>query len=344
MSKDIYIDTGDLSSRLLKKTSSALENASEKLATINSCPMYQSPTGYEPLFPSDVISDIINLKNAIDNLQNKTDVYAKLIENGPDALCDIDAKCKNDITSWWDRATYEDGWLRKFFCNDLKTSDAVFIREGEVNRDFLGIGAGAGYAVNCLFYEAKIKNSAEWDLDKGNIGISTKASAKGGLAKLSGDVSYGLASTSGEIEVGTIEGSVKSTFSFMKDGELDPQFEVGVKAAAEGISAEIEQQFGTDDFNLHKKAEGVVGVAEAEAKAAISKDGITAKAEVGAAALQGEVTGGITVFGINIDVSAKGEVAAIGAGAEFNASEDSFELGGKLAFLAGLGLKVKVSW
>lgn len=344
MSKDILIETGDLSAGLLKKTLSKLDSASSKLVAINNSPVYYSPTGYTSLYPSNVSYDAIRLKNSIDALREMLQLYANILDAGPDAVCDVDARCKNDLTNWWDRATYEDGWLTKFFGNDLKTSGAVWVREGDVEGDFLGVGASAGYGVNALYYDGKIKNSASWDIDKGNVGVGTKASIKGGLAEVSGDASYGILSIEGEVAVGVASAEAKGNITLMHSGKFDPSIDIGAKAKAEFLTGEVEGQIGIDDLNVHAKAEGAVGVAEAEAKGSISSDGVSGKVEVGAAALQGEVSGGIKIFGIRIDASVEGELAAVGASAEFNMEKDSVELGGKLAFLAGLGLKIKVSW
>jgi len=344
MSKDIFIETGDLSARLLKQTRSQLSTAYKKLSSINSCPMYQSPSGYVSLYPSNVSSETIRLRNKINELEQRLAAYAGILDTEPDALCGVDAKCKSDLTNWWDRATYEEGWLTKFFGNDLKTGGAVWVKEGSAEGEFLGVGASAGYGVNTLYYEGKIKNSASWDLDKGNVGIGTKASVKGGLAEVSGDASYGILSIEGEAAVGVASAEATGNITLMHSGKFDPSIDIGAKASAEFLTGEVEAQVGTEDLNVHAKAEGSVGVAEAEARGSISSDGISGKVEVGAAALQGEVSGGIEIFGIRIDASVEGELASVGASAEFNMQKDSVELGGKLSFLAGLGLKIKISW
>ena len=344
MSKDIFIVEGDLSSRLLKKPRSKLDSASDKLGTINYSPMYRGPTGYLSLYPASVSSEVIRLKNSVDTVREKLRLYADILDSGPDSICDVDAKCKNDLTNWWDRATYEDGWLTKFFGNDLKTSGAVGVWEGAVEGEFLGVGASAGYGVNTLYYEGKIKNSASWDVEKGDVGVSTKASIKGGLVEVSGEASYGVLDVEGEVSVGVASAEAKGEINLMHDGKFDPSVEVGAKASVEGVSGEIEAQLGTEDFNAHAKAEGTVGVAEAEAKGSISKDGVELKAEVGAAVLQGEVSGGITIFGIRIDAEAKGSVLSAEAGVTYSMKKDSLTIGGKLALVAGLGLEIKISW
>ena len=107
MSKDILIETGDLSSGLLKKTLSKLDSASSKLVAINNSPVYYSPTGYTSLYPSNVLADVTRLKRSIGAIQEKLRLYANILDVGPDAICDVDARCKNDLTNWRERTEYK---------------------------------------------------------------------------------------------------------------------------------------------------------------------------------------------------------------------------------------------
>ena len=198
--------------------------------------------------------------------------------------------------------------------------------------------------VSLGYAEAKISNSANWDIKKGDAGLSSKASVGVGAAKLENKGSSGIASGGYEVDVATVSAESEATLNLMHNGEFNPQIGLGVKAEAKGVSGSLNGQLGSDDFGAHAKVDGVVGKAEAEAKFAVSKDGISGKAEVGAAALSGKGTVGLNIFGLKIDATVKGELGAVGAGAEFGVNDNSFEVGGKLSFLAGLGLKIKVSW
>ena len=106
MSKDILIETSELSSRLLKKTKSKLDNASTKLESINYSPVYYSPTGCSSLYPSNVSSDVIRLKNSINIIQEKLQGYASILDAGPDAIVAVDSACKSELTTWFDRADH----------------------------------------------------------------------------------------------------------------------------------------------------------------------------------------------------------------------------------------------
>jgi len=73
-------------------------------------------------------------------------------------------------------------------------------------------------------------------------------------------------------------------------------------------------------------------------------DGIGVGAGASAAVFKGEVKQGFTLFGVNFDVTAEGEALAVGAKANLGIDDNSFELGGKLSALAGLGLNLKINW
>jgi hypothetical protein len=139
MSKDIFVESSDLSSGLLKKTLSKLDSASSQLASINNSPVYYSPTGYTSLYPTNVSYDAIRLKNSLDALRELLQMYANILDTGPDTICDVDARCKNDLTNWWNRQSYlqrkwwentENGFSEFFtdlFCISKKTGREIII-------------------------------------------------------------------------------------------------------------------------------------------------------------------------------------------------------------------------
>lgn len=209
---------------------------------------------------------------------------------------------------------------------------------------FLGAHTSGTADWSALGVEGKMNGFADWDLDKGMAGAGVKGEVEGYLGKVETEGEWGWLSGGAALAVGTAAVSGEAGAYLFRDGKLDPSLRLKAGAEVKGISGEAKAQFGSDDYNVHISGEGSVGYANAEAGCALGRDGISAKAEVGAAAVKGEVQGGFTLFGIKIDVAAEGSALSVGAGAEFNATSNSFELGGKLAFLAGLGLKIKVSW
>lgn len=241
-------------------------------------------------------------------------------------------QCVLGTTAAATEAVASESALKKFIGNDLKTSGTVKSWDTSVG------------TINFLSGKAGFENSADWNVKKGNIGVGVKGTASASLFQNENEGRVGIAKGGYEVKVGTAEAEGKATLNVISSGEFNPKLEASAKVEAQGISGKIEGSLGSDDLNIHLKGQGTVGKAEAEAKIAISKDGIGGKAEVGAAALSGKATVGFNILGLKIDASIKGEAGAIGAGAEFGVSDQSFEIGGKLSFLAGLGLKIKVSW
>lgn len=127
-------------------------------------------------------------------------------------------------------------------------------------------------------------------------------------------------------------------------GKLTPtlhlESEVGASLAKGEVHAGIENKY------LHAIGEVslAIGAITGHVKAVINKKEVSLKAEVGAAAVRGEVRGVISIFGINIRAIGVGELGSAGASAEFSSKQGEFEFGGKVSFLAGLGFKIKVTY
>lgn len=221
-----------------------------------------------------------------------------------------------------------DSGILKFLKNDLKSSGS---KSSKGNFDF-------------LHYKTGVSPYLEWDLKKGNAGVGVKASASGSVVHTEKDGRYGLVSGGYEVNAISGEAEAKANLHLMSGGKIRPKVEAKAKAEAQGISGKVEGSFGSDDYNIHLKGEGAVGKAKAEAKGQIGVDGVGGKVEVGAAVLSGKATGGFTIFGIKVDASVKGELVSVGASAEAGITDSSIEIGGKLSFLAGIGLKIKISW
>lgn len=226
----------------------------------------------------------------------------------------------------------------------MGSSGAVVSGEAGVEGVLGGIDASASADGSVLGYNTKLVGSADWDLDKGKVGAGIRGEAQGYLAKGEVEGQLGWLGASAAATVGSIMTSGEAGAYLFRDGKFDPSLRLAGKAKAEGLKGEVETQIGNEDYNIHAKGTGTIGYASAESECAVGKDGISASAKVGAAVVHGEVKSGFTLFGVNVDLSASGSLMSVGAGAEFNASANSFELGGNLAFLAGLGLKIKVSW
>lgn len=124
----------------------------------------------------------------------------------------------------------------------------------------------------------------------------------------------------------------------------NPQLRAQVTASAALAKIQAGIHAGSSFLNGDVEASLGVGVVKGEGKIAISKEEVTIKGEVGVAALQGEVKGKLSLFGMDITVSGIGEVGSAGIGAEFSSKKGEVEFGGKASLLAGLGFKVKINY
>lgn len=210
--------------------------------------------------------------------------------------------------------------------------------------EFLGIGASGSAHWNGPGYTLSSEQYFGWNEEGDSWGAAIKGEVEGYLFQGGVEGQWGLLSGNVEAALGQIGayGEVKAVL--FEDGAFHPELSVNAGVEASGATGEVGVQFGTDDYNLHVGAEGTAGHAVAETEVSLSDEGVVLKGEVGAAALEGEVEGGFTIFGVNIDVSASGAVGAVGVGGEFSATTDSFTIGGEIAALLGLGLNIKVSW
>lgn len=147
------------------------------------------------------------------------------------------------------------------------------------------------------------------------------------------------------VSVGKISGNIDGKVQlYNSDKVFDPQLTIHTEA--QGSLAELRAHASLGNSIIHGDLEGAigVGVVKGEAKAVITKKEVTLKAEVGAAAIQGEVKGSISLFGCKITLTGIQEVGSVGAGLEFSSKTGEVEFGGRASFLAGLGFKVKINY
>lgn len=190
--------------------------------------------------------------------------------------------------------------------------------------------------------DAKLKKGLE--LKDGTIRGEVKGEASFSL--LSGKMKSGLGLASSEIsgDIGKVSASGSAKCALFQDGKLDPELSAELKASADALTVKNNNRFGTDDFNVHSEQQVSLGHAEAKLGAKINKDGVSASAKAGAYAAQGKVTTGFTFFGIKVDMEGSAKAGGASIGGEFNATRDSVSIGGEAGILAGLGIKIKISW
>lgn len=222
----------------------------------------------------------------------------------------------------------------------------------------LGINSSGTAEGDLIGGSVSAEAKATWDLEEGEVGAKVGAEAEGHLAK--GSLKGNIGIVGGEIggTVGTVGASGSIGASLYKDGKLSPSIEAEVSAKAAVAEGEAEVRLGNEDYNGHINASGSVLAAEAEASVGAGmityKDkttgktktelGVSAKAGAEAYLAEGKVSGGITLFGIDIDVGVSGKAGGVGATAEARATTGgvSGEIGAGLGL--GLGLEISIDW
>lgn len=149
-----------------------------------------------------------------------------------------------------------------------------------------------------------------------------------------------------QANLGFVTGEVDTTAKLVlydKD-KFDPELHLSVTGEASLVSQNASLQVGNQYIKAEIEEEVGLGVVYGEATAVLKKEEVTMKAEVGAAALKGEISGGISLFGLKIKVTGSGELGAVGAGIEFSSKENEFTFGGNASLIAGLGFKINVQY
>lgn len=189
------------------------------------------------------------------------------------------------------------------------------------------------------------------DGDK-NVNAYAKAHAEAAVAQGEVDFSVfdGLATYKASGEVLAAAATANASINLYREGILVPGAQASAKAEAYVAHGKNEGQLGIDDFNAHGSAEGSVLGAYAKAEAGVGfmengKVGLYAEAGAGAYLAKGEVKGGFTIFGIDVDVKAGGSIeAGANAGVKFVADKHSVDLGAKLAAVLGLDVEISIDW
>lgn len=252
--------------------------------------------------------------------------------------------------------------------DDKKESDksAAFIQGGiSGTGEILGIGSSGELNGELIggSYDTKTGIGIKYKKDKdGNlvldsIGIEGKISAEGHVAKGEAKGNIGLLGGSASVILGQMQGEGAIGANLYKDGKLAPQVYAKAGAEVTAVQGKAEASLGSDNNNAHVKAKGKAGIAGAKAEASAGKItykdesgktrstyGVKGEAGAEAYAVEGEVSGGITILGVDIDVSARGKAG--GAGAKAGGHVSSGGIGGSLdvGVLAGFGLTINIDW
>lgn len=218
----------------------------------------------------------------------------------------------------------------------------------------LGIDFSGKARGDLLGYEHDEKAYAKWNFTKGDARASWEESLEGYLAKGSVESQLGIVSTKAEVTAVKGEAASGLYFELMKDGKIQPKIGGEVKASGNLLEGEVSSQIGTEDLNYHMKAKGDLVGGEAKASIGLgnvgtdedggAKYGVKAEAGVEVYAAKGEISGGFTLFGIDIDCKLTGKAGAAGvkAGGEITQSGVSIDAG--LSALLGLEGEVRIDW
>ncbi|MBQ9991580.1 MAG: hypothetical protein IJP31_11690 [Lachnospiraceae bacterium] len=158
---------------------------------------------------------------------------------------------------------------------------------------------------------------------------------EGKYGKVSAEAGLGV--VKGEARIGIPEG-----FSIGSDKAKTAGLALAASAMAAGAGAE--GYLGLEDMNVHGKAEGSLVGAGAEAKAGLTagdgKVSLGVNAEAEAYLAKGEVSGGITFLGIDIDLELEGMV---GVQAEAEAAIGLTEIKAGVG-LGPIGVDIAIDW
>lgn len=197
------------------------------------------------------------------------------------------------------------------------------------------------------------EKDGKYELDSVEL-IKAEGKAEVHLAKGKAEGNIGLLSGGIEGTLGQVAATGAVVASLCSEGELNPQIGISAEVKATAASGKAETELGTDNTNMHGEAKGELLTAKAKAEAAVGKvsyedssgntvTGYGATGEVGAEAYlaKGEVSGGITIFGIDIDISLGGKAGGAGVKAEGHVTTGG--VGGSVGLGLGLGAEIGIN-
>ncbi|ADZ85434.1 hypothetical protein [Cellulosilyticum lentocellum] len=190
--------------------------------------------------------------------------------------------------------------------------------------------------------------------------LQGEANLHAALAEVGGNMTVGnpdVFALQGNANVAAVTGDAKAAIDFEAfDFGMDPitgmyivtppSFSGEANAAASAAKGSADITLGNTYANINGSAEGAALTASASAELeADLKDGdLYVKAEAGAAVLEGEVSGGVSILGLDIDVTLEGEAIAAGVKGGVGVKDDCFEIELGASLGIGGGAKLSVDW
>ena len=268
-------------------------------------------------------------------------IFLKLLSGGAAVLCSGGADA-----AWKDLLT--DG---------INISAAVAAVSGAVSGKIFGYDYDMSYSGDLLGGSIKTESDSEFDLESGNVYAESEITVEGHLASGSVEGSLGLLSGSATGTIGTAAVTGTVSASLFKDGEFNPELKAEIKGEAAVAKGSAQTSYGTDENNVHANAEGTLLGAEADASVKAGKItstdangntkteyGVEASAGAEVYIAEGEVSGGFTLFGIEINASVSGKLggAGVSAGGKVTTSGVSGKIGAGLGL--GAGIELSIDW
>lgn len=190
--------------------------------------------------------------------------------------------------------------------------------------------------------------------------LQGEVSLHAALAETGGNITVGdpdVFALQGNASVAAVTGNAKAAIDFEAfDFGMEPLTgmyivtppSLSAEASASASTAEgsADISLGNKYANINASAEGatLTASASAELEADLKEGDLYVKAEAGAAVLEGEVSGGISLLGFDIDIALEGEAIAAGAKGGIGVKDDCFEIELGAALGLGAGAKISVDW
>lgn len=173
--------------------------------------------------------------------------------------------------------------------------------------------------------------------------------------RASGEIHYAAAACESVLEgesgslsasVGALEAHAAgaAVFTIMEKKAFAPKIRLEADASAAALAASAAGTLGNRNAGFSASANGEAGALYAHGEAEISTEGVVLDGQVGAAALRGECTAAVHLFGATLSVTAQGSLASAEAGFSYHHKNREWELGSKLGFIAGAGIVIRVNY
>lgn len=147
-----------------------------------------------------------------------------------------------------------------------------------------------------------------------------------------------------QASVGNFKAVGECSLKLWDNKKFDPSIELGTQVSASLLDLSSRNKLGNDKVNATLHLNASVGKASAGASVVVNKDEQTFEFKGLAAALEGEAKLAFNLFGMSVTITGSGSLLSAGADVSYSHKNREWEVGSKLGFIAGLGLKVNVKY